>query len=833
MKTFSDNYVKCNVLLIDWIVGIIKSILQHPLDTPEWSLKKYPIFIPRSEVPPLEMTSTKKLTQIPCSSLNEDLDQLVWIFKVPQVSIPILVKSAFNQPLSIPILAVCKSNKRVNIFTKKKNRSHYILKKKFCSRECPTVTTFLTYISPLIPDTQLPTVSTEGIDSSSSRQRQDTDPSHLERFLAKHILDSTQQGMSSVLIRMDDSGYLRDMKKITLEENIFILRNFIIKTPTQACVVKSEGHQNTTGPCSELTKTKLKERLEGKDAAIIISEDDGNNSFLHKSEGQDKTTEHSTKIREKCDKDETTEDNTDMFDTEVQQRPDKTDLSGTSGRRDHTNEDYTEITKTFGTNGETIQEGTHLSETSERRDDTNEDYTEITKTFGTNGETIQEGTHLSETSQMRDEIKEDYTEITNTFGTEGETTQDGTDIYETSETQGSTNEDNRKMLNKEDRKETSQSQDPSQTQGSTTADHTKISHTEDRKETAQPIDLSQRQGSTTKDHTKISHRQDPKQGAQGQVSHRQASTTEDNRIVSDREDVEETAQQQVSQGQRSTMEDNRKIANRDDGKETAKGRVSHRQGCTAEDNREIANRDDEKEAAHGLVFLREGSTTEDKREEEGLKENRGISIKEDNQLIPKRNKDENRFNNNTTVPEDFRSSDTKEVTTTNPGAINYQITSQSIAQMNPYENNHTASWFPAGNIHTSTPINEATFPFMDQMMDNLYSENVIRNFSVQPAPSGNHTSTTIGNANSILYGMDNYVNDVPQQSFHSTEECNIGNNIKIRISIDSKIPVEISQEQEQHEHMASNSFCKPWQNDTTLTNSLHHGKYPSTEDKGI
>ena len=53
--------------------------------------------------------------------------------------------------------------------------------------------------------------------------------------------------------------------------------------------------------------------------------------------------------------------------------------------------------------------------------------------------------------------------------------------------------------------------------------------------------------------------------------------------------------------------------------------------------------------------------------------------------------------------------------------------------------------------------------------------------------------------------MDNYVNDVSQQSFHSTEECNIENNIKIRISIDSKIPVKISQEQEQqkHEYMPS------------------------------
>ena len=79
--------------------------------------------------------------------------------------------------------------------------------------------------------------------------------------------------------------------------------------------------------------------------------------------------------------------------------------------------------------------------------------------------------------------------------------------------------------------------------------------------------------------------------------------------------------------------------------------------------------------------------------------------------------------------------------------------------------------------------------------------------------------------------MDNYVNDVSQQSFHSTEKCNIRNNIKIRISIDSKIPVEISQEQEQHGHMPSNSFCQPWQNDRTLTNFLHHGKETSADKR--
>ena len=91
-------------------------------------------------------------------------------------------------------------------------------------------------------------------------------------------------------------------------------------------------------------------------------------------------------------------------------------------------------------------------------------------------------------------------------------------------------------------------------------------------------------------------------------------------------------------------------------------------------------------------------------------------------------------------------------------------------------------------------------PFMDPIMDNLYSEKVMSNFSVEAAPSWNPTSTTIGNVNSILYGMDNYVNDALQQSFHSTEECHIGNNIKIRISIDSKIPVEICEEQEQQQH---------------------------------
>ena len=62
---------------------------------------------------------------------------------------------------------------------------------------CPTIT-FFTYISPLIPDTQFKALSTEGIDSSTSRQPQDTDAFHMEKFLVKHILKINQGAMSAV-----------------------------------------------------------------------------------------------------------------------------------------------------------------------------------------------------------------------------------------------------------------------------------------------------------------------------------------------------------------------------------------------------------------------------------------------------------------------------------------------------------------------------------------------------------------------------------------------------------------------------------------------------------
>ena len=356
-----------------------------------------------------------------------------------------------------------------------------------------------------------------------------------------------------------------------------------------------------------------------------------------------------------------------------------------------------------------------------------------------------------------------------------------------------------------------------------------VSDREDRKQRAQG-QVCHTQGSPTEDHTKISLREDTNKTAQRQVSHRQGSSTENNRKISHREDGKEASQGLLSQGQGSSTEKKKMVSDREDGEETRQGELSQSEGSTTENNREIADIEDGKEKRQGEVSHREGSSTEDNTEEEAFKQKRGISVKEDNQIIPNRNKEEDRFNNYTTVPEDFRSSDTKEVPTY-PGAMNYHSTSQSNVQMNPYGSNPSASLFPPTNMNTSTPVNEAGFPFMDSMMDNLFSENVMRNFSLQPAASGNPTSTTIGNANSILYGMDNYVNDVPHQGFHSTEECNIGNNIKIRISIDSKIPVEISQEQEQHAYMPSNS--KPWQNDSTLTNSLHHGKDPSTDAKGI
>ena len=113
---------------------------------------------------------------------------------------------------------MCESKKCVNIFTKKNNRAHYILKN-FCSGKCPTLTTFLTYISPLIRDTQLKTVAIEVVVSSTSRPLQDTDVFHLEKFLVKHVLNNNTGAMSALLVRMDGSEVLH----ITLKMYVLTL----------------------------------------------------------------------------------------------------------------------------------------------------------------------------------------------------------------------------------------------------------------------------------------------------------------------------------------------------------------------------------------------------------------------------------------------------------------------------------------------------------------------------------------------------------------------------------------------------------------------------------
>ena len=74
-------------------------------------------------------------------------------------------------------------------------------------------------------------------------------------------------------------GFLMTWRKLPWKKRFSLWQILVIKKETQECPLKSEAHQNTSGPSSEVTKTKLKERLEGKDTAVIFSEDDDNNSF--------------------------------------------------------------------------------------------------------------------------------------------------------------------------------------------------------------------------------------------------------------------------------------------------------------------------------------------------------------------------------------------------------------------------------------------------------------------------------------------------------------------------------------------------------------------------
>ena len=136
------------------------------------------------------------------------------------------------------------------------------------------------------------------------------------------------------------------------------------------------------------------------------------------------------------------------------------------------------------------------------------------------------------------------------------------------------------------------------------------------------------------------------------------------------------------------------------------------------------------------------------------------------------------------------------------------------------------------NIHTNT-LNTGNLPFMDPTMDNNYTDTVMRGYSNQYGHSGNATISTISNANSILYGIENYGNDGWEPNFPSTEDDNIGNKIKIRISIDSKLPVEIlnGKEEQQYQSMSSNSLWKSWENETTFTNSQHDAQHTNMDAK--
>ena len=174
---------------------------------------------------------------------------------------------------------------------------------------CPTVTTFLTYICHLIPDTQLKTVSIEGVYSSASRPLQDTDASHLEKFLVKHILQRNKGAMSAVLIRMDGSG---DLHMSWLK------------------FMPSTLHTRTTG---------------GIKMVVPLSR----GFLLPLCERQDQTTEEKRHIPETSESlDETTEDNT--------------DISKTSQKQDQTTEEKRHIPKTSESLDETTEDNRMVSD---------------------------------------------------------------------------------------------------------------------------------------------------------------------------------------------------------------------------------------------------------------------------------------------------------------------------------------------------------------------------------------------------------------------------------------------------------------------------------------
>ena len=165
----------CSEIFKYWVSGMLQSILATPLDTPEPIVKRNPIFLPRDQILPLphpDITRPIKLTKIPCASVNGNpsVQQLVWVFTTPQT------KCDINTHVKIPLLEVCDSTMGINIFMKKKKRMQFVLKSEFCSEKCPTIITFLTYISPYIVANECQTGSTKGLESKSTPV-QNTDPS--------------------------------------------------------------------------------------------------------------------------------------------------------------------------------------------------------------------------------------------------------------------------------------------------------------------------------------------------------------------------------------------------------------------------------------------------------------------------------------------------------------------------------------------------------------------------------------------------------------------------------------------------------------------------------
>ena len=116
--------------------------------------------------------------------------------------------------------------------------------------------------------------------------------------------------------------------------------------------------------------------------------------------------------------------------------------------------------------------------------------------------------------------------------------------------------------------------------------------------------------------------------------------------------------------------------------------------------------------------------------------------------------------------------------------------SQSTTQNNPYESSQATSWLPTDNL----PMTTSSFlgNRLDPMFD-PYSDSIMTNHLCQYGPLPTETSTSLANANKILYGMDcleetysyqNHVNNLNDGL--QDKDSNIKNRIQIRLSIAPK-----------------------------------------------